>query len=83
MSNKPSPENKPFDIPTTSSSGIPVVGGSPPPIPHVAVVSEPEIVEVSGVPDEVIDTGSFRNTTHGVAACKSRNVWDRAEGRKM
>ncbi len=41
--NKPSPENVHFEMPTTSSSGIPGVGGSPPHIPPVAaVVSAPE-----------------------------------------
>ncbi len=45
--NKPSPENVLFDMPTTSSSGIPVVGGSPPPIlPVSAVVSAPEVMFV-------------------------------------
>ncbi len=44
-SNNPSPKNVSFDMPTTSPSGIPGVGGSPPPIPPVAaLVSTPEIM---------------------------------------
>ncbi len=43
--NKPLPENVLFDMPTTSSSGIPGVGVSPPPIPSVsAIVSTPEVM---------------------------------------
>ncbi len=44
-SNKPSPKNVSFDMPTTSTYGIPGVGDSPLPIPPAAaVVSAPEIM---------------------------------------
>ncbi len=60
----PKMENKlkkvPYDIPTTSHSGILGVGGSPPPVPPMTVVAAPEITDRTTV--TVTVTVLFRNT---------------------